>query len=281
MKQIWLVSAAVLALGGSMLGDTITSATGSFSAFPTGFASSTPTWISNSTPTPTSGVPFWNSASDDTGVGGSHSMNIGYLLTDSGGFLGTPSVLGTDTVVQDFIASGGADPSSFSFLRSAITYNISLLFGRSSLDTGNPAVGTVFGYYVGNQFTPIYDPQNTNSPTGTEAFNPTTAGNSYGFYATVCYGVGACETYTTGNGNSGNMGGAAGWNHFAVFQLASGSYVIGFEDANGYYGENLGDYNDVVVELQVVPEPGTIAITGLGLAGLALWRVRQRKVRTS
>ncbi len=281
MKQIWLLSAAALALGSHLLGDTITSATGSFSAFPSGFAASTPAFINNATPTPTSGAPFWNNPSDDIGTGGSHNMNIGYLLTDTGGFAGTSPVLGSDTVLQDFIATGGTDPASFSFIRNAISYNICQLFGRSSLDTGNPTVGTVFGTYVGSQFTPIYDAVNTNSPINTEAFNPTTPGTSYGFYATVCYGVGACETYTSGNGNSGNMGGAAGWNHFAVFQLASGNYVIAFEDTNGFYGENLGDYNDVVVEIRAIPEPGTIAITGLGLAGLALWQTRRSRARMS
>lgn len=89
----------------------------------------------------------------------------------------------------------------------------------------------------------------------------------------MCYGVGACETYTTSDGNSGNVSGAAGWNHFALFELASGSYVIAFEDTNAFGGEGLGDFNDVIVELRVgdpVPEPATIAIMSVGLAGMVL-----------
>jgi hypothetical protein len=150
-------------------------------------------------------------------------------------------------------------------------FDITLLFADSSLDTGNAAQGTVFGYYVGNTFTPVYTVGDTFAPTDTELEDPATLGNSYGFYVTVCYGGGFCETYTTGNGNTGNESGAAGWNHFALFQLASGNYAMGFTAADADVGEGLGDFNDVVVELQAIPEPGTIGTLALGLAGLALF----------
>jgi hypothetical protein len=67
-----------------------------------------------------------------------------------------------------------------------------------------------------------------------------------------------------------------GWNHFALFELANGEEVLGFEDSpwapgstNG--GEGIGDFNDIIIALSPVvsaPEPGTIAIMGMGLAGL-------------
>ncbi|HTB12754.1 MAG TPA: hypothetical protein VK752_14330 [Bryobacteraceae bacterium] len=273
MNTILIASATVLALSGRILADTVTSATGTFSQFSPAFASSTVQWIGLSTPPPSAeaGTPFWNNPSSDTGVGGSHMMNVGDLLNDAGGFTGTPSVVGTDTAVSDLTAANGTDPSAFNFLSTATAYNLSLLYANSSLDTGNAAQGTVFGYYIGNTFTPLYTPLETNSPTGVTSFDPVASGNSYGFYATVCYGGGACETYTTGEGNFGNTNGAAAWNHFAVFELASGSYVIGFEDSKMFGGEGLGDFNDVVVEMQVAtsPEPGSSSLLGIGLAGLA------------
>jgi hypothetical protein len=55
-----------------------------------------------------------------------------------------------------------------------------------------------------------------------------------------------------------------------LFQLASGNYVLGFEDGNGMFTEGIGDFNDIVVGLVAVPEPGTIAIMGLGLAALGV-----------
>jgi hypothetical protein len=269
MKQILFASAAAIVLAGNMTGDTVTSSTGSFSPFTTTFMSSTQRWINDWT-MPASSALFWNNPSDDTGLGGSHMMNVGNVLTDTGGLAGTPAVVGTDTVAADLTAANGADPIAFNFISSETAYDISLLFADSCLDTGNSSEGTVFGYYVGDTYTPLYAPKNTWSRTGTQTFDPTTSGNSYGFYATVCYAPGQCETYTTGNGNFGNVTGAAGWNHFALFQLASGSYAMGFEDSPSVSGENLGDFNDVVVEIQVTPEPGTLAILGLGLAGLCL-----------
>lgn len=275
MNKLWVAPAALLALSGSLLADSVMSGTGSFSAFPSGFGASTSSLVNFAALPGAEGTPFWNNPSYDKGVGGSNMMNVGYLLTDSGGFAGTPSVLGTDSVSQDFTADGGPMPPDFAFMSSATAYNIALLFADSSLDTGNATYGTTFGYYVGDTFTPLYTPLNTSSPTGVTPFDPTGAGDSYGFYATVCYGGNDCETYTTGDGNSGNARGAAGWSHFALFELASGGYAIAFEDANRLYDEGFGDFNDVVVELQVknaspVPEPATIPIMGMGLGGLAM-----------
>jgi hypothetical protein len=262
-----------------MLADTVTCGTcvaGSSSAFPTTFATSTLAFT-GSNPGGNS-VAFWNNPSDDL-VNGSHTSNIGYLLTDSGGFTGTPSVIGTDTVATEFTGAGGGDPTAFNFVRNATAYNVSLLYANSSLDTGNnPAnfAGAQIGYYIGSTMTALYNVGLTTSPTGTMAFNPGVSGTAYGFYETVCYSTptsGPCtnyETYTTGAGNSGTNTGGAAWNHFALFQLASGAYVIGFTGQNGLYGENIGDFQDTVIELSLAPEPGTIAIMGLGLAALCV-----------
>jgi hypothetical protein len=279
MKNSWIISTALLAFSGGLFADTVSSATGSFTTFPYGFASSTPAWINLTTPPATSGSPFWNNPSQDTGVGGSHMMNIGYVLTDSGGLAGTPPVLGSDTVTEDLTAAGGTDPTAFNFVSTNTAYTISLLFADSALNTGNAALGTTFGYYVGTTYTPIYTPTSTSTPIDSLPFDPTTSGNAYGFYATVCYAANTCETYTTGNGNSGNAGGASGWNHFALFELASGNYVVAFEDTDFYGGEAMGDYNDVVVELKnadaPAPEPASIASMGLGLLALSFYLGRK------
>jgi hypothetical protein len=49
---------------------------------------------------------------------------------------------------------------------------------------------------------------------------------------------------------------------------------MGFTAADAMVGESLGDYNDIVIELQAIPEPQTIGMTVLGLLGLIAFRYR-------
>jgi hypothetical protein len=257
-----------------MMADSITTG-GAFSAFPVGFAAGTPVWINNSTSPgpPTGGTPFWNDASDDVGVGGSHLMNIGYALTGTGGFASSILLTGETMAGATDLTSGTADVP-FRFVRAATAYNIVLLYANGGENTGgnagNGVVGSSFGFYTGSTSSVIYNVNQTTSPTGLQSFNPTSAGNSWGFFDIVCYAANSCETYTTGDGNGGAYPGGAGWNHFALFQLADGNIVIGFTGQNGVFGEYHGDYQDTVIELIAIPEPGTVAIMGLGLAALGL-----------
>lgn len=301
MKNFLYLSAAVVVLSGSMFADTVNSlgATAGFTtigstlSFTTAMTGWTSSFISTDVQTP-----FWNNPSQDTLLNG-HLANIGDVLAglatgtneigadltgaigtgdqEHGGYYGVtsggsgdPNTGGAAQTVNGM--AGMTTALAFNLTRNAVAYNIALLFADSSFDTGT-AAGTVFGTYTGSgsalTLTPLFNPaQNTSGvPVNYGAFNAT---GTYGFYATVCYSAGNCETYTTGNGNfgTGTASGGQAWNHFALFQLASGNYVLGFEDANGMFTEGIGDFNDIVVALVATPEPGTIGIMGLGLAAL-------------
>jgi len=58
--------------------------------------------------------------------------------------------------------------------------------------------------------------------------------------------------------------------------LSSGSYGIGFTAADAMVGESLGDFNDVIIDLQAIPEPGSNSIMAIGVAGLAFPALRAR-----
>jgi hypothetical protein len=327
MKKFWLATAAVVALSGSVFGDSIwTGSVGSLNTIPTTATFYAAMGSYPNTSSANAQIPFWNNPSSDVLNGDNHYTNVGDVLAGvstgtnliGSNLSGTPGINQTTAnIIGSYFAytatdntAGGGDPVTtvsgtsatpsleYSFSSTATAYNIAVLFADSTLDTGVAGSGTVFGYYTGSGVSislhPIGNPISNNT-TGTpqtiatnDVLEPSTT--VYGFYATVCYQYigGVCYesiTYTTGAGNyssnitSGNaLLAGEGWNHFALFELANGEEVLGFEDSPWALGtanatEGEGDFNDVIIGLTSqggvsAPEPGTIAIMGLGLAAL-------------
>ena len=293
---------AVLFLGGCLLGtfpvfaDTISASTGAnFVAFgSTGFSPTQANPVMN-----VQGTPFWNNWSNDSSAlfgctsNCTHDMNIGYMLTNSGGWTGT-NVLGGDTVANALLgcSSGdpnclGGDPTSFMLNNTGTSYALTLLAAMSGNNIGPN--GTIFGWYDVEDGSPVLHPMFNStgmitSPVPEGAFSTGLGlGAQYGFYATVCYNSllpncsGVSETFFTNAAlDTGilNTLGIANYNHFALFNLGSSdtNYVIAFKDGAGPNGnEAMGDFQDFVIELSVpaaIPEPASLALVGLGLAAV-------------
>jgi hypothetical protein len=288
MKRSGILVASWLLAGGGLFADTISS---SFTSFNSVFSSGQPDPLPS-----TVGTTYWNNFSPDTGTGGSNDMNIGYALTNAGGFAGTTALLGTDSAAGTLLGPAGSDPTSFNFITNGDVYTIQVLFS----DTGLPDDVTFGWYDLANPsvLNPIFSNiGNTNAPLGSpQAFNNGGAA-TYGFYATVCFNPPACTidvTYrtdstqdtTTNAGMTTPFGTLSNtpYNHFSLFNLTSNgqSYVLGLSETPNAGGTELaGDFQDLVIELTdtsaaITPEPATMSIVGLSLIALGFARRRRR-----
>ncbi len=179
--------------------------------------------------------------------------NVGWCIAGGGNcnFAGQPG-----TALPFYQNGTGGAVTDIHFVPSGTTLSATLQIEIAGLAATNS-----FGYYLLSNPGTLIPLISGSSPLGTTVFF--TPAGAYGLYLqnTTTGALYLSQALAAGDTDPGNQ-------HFAVFGTGtSGPFWVGMEDLP--FSVSDQDFNDMLVSISEVPEPGSMALLGSSLLGLA------------
>lgn len=209
------------------------------------------------------------------------NANIAYFIEGQGFFLNSP--VSPDARLPFWGNPNGSAVPSFYFQSDGESQVASLLLTSASWAPFN-SLGwydpdsAAWGWIFEADGTPPTVPESVEfTPTANfglffvpDNLNPTYNSSPSYYTNSSLNGIADADVaYAANNGITLEPGSEAAYQHFAVFDDSSGGYYIGVKDRSLQVGD--GDYNDMVISLAPVPEPGYFPLIAALVATFPLW----------